>query len=57
VAIEAGRRTETLAQADDGAKETPHAFEVCGDDRYMVKLHDETVAGCWCRHSAVAPSF
>src|SRR5256885_5925417 len=41
VAVHAKWWTRTLAQANDGAKETPRGFGVLGDDRCMVKLHGE----------------
>src|SRR5437016_11548067 len=41
VAVHAKWWTRTLAQANDGAKETPRRFGVLGDDRCMVKLHGE----------------
>src|SRR6266436_1589418 len=41
VAVHAKWWTRTLAQANDGAKETPRGFEVLGDNRCVVKLHGE----------------
>src|SRR5467141_540401 len=45
VAVHAKWWTRTLAQANDGAKETPRGFGVLGDDRCMAKLHGE--GGGW----------
>src|SRR5882757_6394537 len=57
VAADAERRARTLSEADDGAEEVPRGFEVRGDDRCMVKFHDETQPGCSWRDSAhVSPN-
>lgn len=55
VALDAKWRARTFAEADDGAEEAPCGFEVPGDDRCMVKLHDKVAVGCSWRYSAQAP--
>jgi hypothetical protein len=44
VAAQAKCRTGTLAQANDGAKETARGFEVARDDRCMGKVHQCSLA-------------